>query len=209
MNERNRLSTKQFRDEQAALEAAEREERERPIREAEAKLVATHRKIAALEIERLTGKVKDPDRFVDPSVTSVQMTASQAHDFNMAEVIRYRSEHPEVYWCPELVGMIGAYLDYNALQIITASMIDNVVSRLGNVGLLPERPVEPKPDPIEEQPEPEQPREREKHIGIDLSTGEQREFSDFEVEKMSADEFRKVFRPFKGNPLANAFSRYR
>jgi hypothetical protein len=209
MNERERLNRRQFDEEEAALEASAREERERPIREAEARLIETHRKLAALEVERLTGKVRDPERFVDPSVASVKMTASQAHEFNVAEVFKYRTEHPEVFWCPELVDLIGAYLDHNALQIVTASMIHSIVSRLGDVGLLPERPAEPEPDWAEEQREPVQPIEREKHIGIDLSTGEQREYSDFEVERLSADEFRKVFRPFKGNPLANAFSRYR
>jgi hypothetical protein len=209
MNERERLNRKRFDEDEAALEASEREQRDRPIRDAEARLIEIHRKLAALEIERLTGQVKDPERFVDPSVASVEMTTSQAHDFNMAEVIKYRAEHPEVFWCPELVDLIGAYLDHNALQIVTASMIHSIVSRLDSVGLLPERPAEHEPDPIQVQPESEQPREREKHIGIDLLTGEQREYTDFEVERMSGDEFRKVFRPFKGNPLATAFSRYR
>jgi hypothetical protein len=207
MSERERLSRRRFDEEEAAIEAAEREERERPIREAEAKLVATHRKLAALEVERLTGKIKDPERFVDPSVASVQMTATRAHEFNMIEIVKYRTEHPEVFWSPELVNLIGEYLDRNHLKVVTATMIDNVVSRLGSVGMLPERP---EPEPIEEQePEPEQPKERERHVGIDLSTGEEREFSDFEINRMSADDFRKIFRPFKGNPLAMAFSRYR
>jgi hypothetical protein len=207
MSERERLSRKQFDEEEAALESAECAERERPIREAEAKLIATHRKLAALEVERLTGRVKDPERYVDPSVASVQMTAKAAHEFNTVEITKYRAEHPEVFWSPEIVDLIGAYLDYNGLKVVTASMIDNVVSRLGSVGLIPDRPLEP--EPIEESSEPEQTREREKHVGIDLATGEEREFSDFEINRMSADDFRKVFRPFKGNPLAMAFSRYR
>jgi hypothetical protein len=151
--------------------------------------------------------VKDPERYVDPSVASVQMTAKAAHEFNTVEITKYRAEHPEVFWSPEIVDLIGAYLDYNGLKVVTASMIDNVVSRLGSVGLIPDRPLEP--EPIEESSEPEQTREREKHVGIDLATGEEREFSDFEINRMSADDFRKVFRPFKGNPLAMAFSRYR
>jgi hypothetical protein len=39
MSERERLSRKQFDEEEAALESAECAERERPIREAEAKLI--------------------------------------------------------------------------------------------------------------------------------------------------------------------------
>ena len=70
---------------------------------------------------------------------SVQMSAKDAHEFNMVEVIKYRTEHPEVFWCPEIVDLIGAYLDHNGLKVVTASMIHSVVSRLGNVGLLPER----------------------------------------------------------------------
>ncbi len=192
MLDRDRRSLRAFMDEEAERERLEREERERPIREATDKLRETHRKLAAVERERLTS-IPDPERWLDPAVgPDVRMTDAQADAFNRDQSKAYRDAHPDL-WSPELVDLLAAYFRKEGIRLVTASMLERLVERFAEAGLLPERPAEPEPEAtIEEEPvvivEPE------RHVGIDPLTGEEREYTSREVERMSADEFRRAFK---------------
>jgi hypothetical protein len=195
MRERDRLSLKAEYQRREADELAEREERERPIREAESRIQGTLRELAKVYRARLLGEVRDPDVFVDPAVATVRMTEAQAKDFNNQSVREYRESHPEVYWCEELIELVGHYFDANALRITSAAMVDNVVTRMRDAGLVPERP-EPKPQP-EPTPEPEQslpPPGPQTYVGRDWQTGLDREFTEREVNRMSSLEYQRAFK---------------
>lgn len=199
MLERERLSLREYREQIEAEERAERERREAPIRAAENKFRETSRKLAAVMHERLLGTVRDVDRIpVDPSVTGIRMSLERAKQFNRAEFRRYRDENPEVYWTPELVDNIGQYFAVNGLQIVTAKMIASIVERYREYGLLPDPPQEVEPEQAPE-PEPEQPSGPITCIGVDWQTGTEREFTQREIDRMSADEYRRAF------PVASDF----
>jgi len=193
MTNRERDSLKAFREEEAQRERLEAEEIDRPIREATEQLRATHRKLALVERERLT-TVPDPERWLDPAVgPETRMTAKQAGEFNREQAQLYRESHPDTYWSDELLDLLSAYFNKEQLRLITAQMLERLVERFAAVGLLPERPAEPEPEPIiEEQPVPAI--EPETHVGIDPLTGAEREYSARELERMTADEYRRAFK---------------
>jgi hypothetical protein len=201
MRHRDLLTIREHRAEVEAQERAERERIERPIREAEARLKETHRKLHAVAVERLLGKVKDPDRVpVDAELIGAKMSRTDADKFNVAEFRKFRESHPEVYLNPELLENMGAYWDANGLQIISANMLSALIDRYRHAGLLPDAPA-PDPEPLP-APEPEaaKPAGPVVHIGVDWQTGREREFTRREVDRMSADEFRKFF------PVARTFA---
>lgn len=195
MRERDRLTIRAHRAEIEAAERAEREKREAPIREAEARLKETHRQLHAVMLERLLGRVPDPDRIpVDPNLIGARMSRADADAFNLREFTKFREQHPDVFWNHELLEHMGAYWEANGLQIISATMLAALVERYKDAGLLPDPPEqEPAPEQVPE-PEPVQPAGPVTYTGIDWQTGREREFTQREVDRMSADEFRRAFR---------------
>jgi hypothetical protein len=194
MTERERQSLRAWREEVEREERAEREERERPIREAQDKLAETHRQLASVYRERLTVGT-DPDVYVDPRVgAGVRMTEQQAAAFNAAEWKTFIQSHPEFYASDANVAALGEYFDRNNLRLITASMLEKLAQRFADLGLLEERPIPELPDPEPEPEEPQTPQTPEPHIGIDPETGLEREYSQFEVNRMSSEQYRKAFR---------------
>ncbi|WP_433965986.1 hypothetical protein [Tunturiibacter gelidiferens] len=197
MRDRERRELKKFREEYAAEEERKREVRERPIRELEAKLNATHREIAKMERARLSGEVPDSDRFIDDVVKpGITIPHSELKEFTQRQAALFISANPDVYWCPELVELLGRYFSKNGLNLVTASMIKAVVDRMRDVGMLPEPP---KPEPVREpalapvqvneaEPKPEQ------YEGFDLQTGEPKTLSRYEVDRMSSEDFKRFTR---------------
>lgn len=194
MTERDRLSLKAWREEERQRELREEEARMRPVREAEEKLADSYRALAKMERTYLLGEMADPERFIDDTVATIRLTPEQANTFNAHEIQIYRQVHPEVYWCGELVSLLGTYFDKNGIRIVTASMIEKLVDRMHDVSLLPERP-EPEPDPEHpiEQPEPVAP-QPEVFQGWDVLTGEPKSFSKYQVDRMDSETFRRTFR---------------
>lgn len=202
MTERDRLSLRAHREEVAAVERLEREERERPIREAEAKLHETSRELAKVYRARLLAEVKDPEMPGDPALDGVIMSEADASKFNGSEFRKYKDAHPDFYWDHKLLERIGNYCELNGIGLISASILGKIVDRFREYGLLPTRP---RP---ELQPEPEQRPyvnltiERtsampETYEGWDLDSGQRREYSKREVDRMSADQYRRAFRIYR------------
>jgi hypothetical protein len=198
MRERDRLAIQAHREEIQSLERAERERIEAPIKAAQAEINRTVNELAKVYRQRLLGTVRDPDPIgIDPSVTGIRMPRVEADAFNRREFAKYKSEHPDVFWTQELLENLGAYFAKQGLQIITAGMIESLVDRYRACGLLPDRP-EPEPiaEPITER-ESAKPTQPEVFEGWDLDSGEPRTFTRREVDRMSADEYRRVFRIYK------------
>ena len=204
MRERDRLSIREHRAGVEAAERAERERREAPVKAAEERLKETHRKLRDVLVERLIGRVVDPDRIaVDPSVASVRMTQRQANDYNSSEFRKYRDAHPEVHWTIELADQMSAYYSKNSLGLISANMIAELVARYAEANLLPSPPTpepevipEPEPAPIETKPE--------EFVGRDPETGEQRTYSKRQVYMMDSETYRRTFKTL--NTMAEILS---
>lgn len=222
MRERDRLALREWREEVAAQEAAAKEREERPLREAEAKLQQTHRELRRIERERITGVVEDPDlkkrlngkAFLDPEIfedervrelyPEIANDPNFARDFNSYSIQIYCERNPGVHWSTELVQQLGNYFDRHGLALTSVPMIAAAVDRILAAGLAPTEPPAPAPPPPPapvRYVEPEQPSEPEYVDGWDLETGKQRRFSRFEINKMSADEFVRVFRVRRGEML--------
>lgn len=213
MRERDRLALREWREEYAREEAAEREKQERPIREAEEQLQNTQRELRRIERERITGVVEDPDlkkrlkgkAFLDPDLfedervreyyKEIENDPNFARDFNSYSIQIYRERNPKIYWSDELVQQLGSYFDRHGIALTSVPMIEAAVNRILACGLAPTEPPPPPPalEPVWSV-EPEQPREPEFQTGWDHETGQKRNYSNYEISKMSADEYIRCFR---------------
>lgn len=193
MRERDRLEARQHRQQIEARERAEREAQERPIREAEALLQQTTAELAKLYRARLLGDVRDPDRFIDPATHGMKLTEAAADEYNIAEARKYRAENRNFYLTDALFNSIKAYFGRNEIRLVSAPMLTALIQRYAEARLLPERPApEPEPEPI---PEPTPgPLAPQTFKGIDPETGLERDYTAREVDRMSSDEYRRVFR---------------
>lgn len=153
-------------------------------------------KIARLQRDRLLTGV-DVDFPYDPEAREMRMTAQQADAFNRASAAQFIREHPDYLPSEGNLKIIEGYLQRNGMDaLVSARQLHLVYERLDAYRVLERRP-EPTPAPvvnlsIERPPEP--PKRPEPQIGFDLKTGQEREFSAFEVSRMSADEYKKTFR---------------
>lgn len=219
MRERDRLALREWREECAREEAAEREKQERPIREAEEQLQNTQRELRRIGRERITGVVEDPDLkqrlkgrayldidFIDdervhPYYKEIADDPNYARDFNAASIKVYRERNPHIYWSDELVQHLGAYFDRHGAALTSVPMIQAAVDKILGCGLAPTEPpapVPPPPAPVR-YTEPEQPAEYVE--GWDTETGQQRRYSCYEVDRMSGDEYLRCFRVSRAGML--------
>ena len=197
MRERDRLSSIAHQRELAEIEAAERERIEAPIRAAEKALEQTYRELNEVHKERLVGKVPDPDRYLDPTVgPDVRMSRKDAQDFNLAQWNMFVSQHPEIYVCTELLDLLDAYCEKEKIHIVTFAMIERIVQRFADCGLLPERPApEPEPEPSVNDTEvvQETPKEPELIDGWSLECGEPCKYTQRALDLMSSTDFREAW----------------
>jgi hypothetical protein len=205
-SERERISRRIF-------EAEYRAEQEKPVKEAAEQLARTtgeYRRVLADNLRRW----KDPERYCSERLDGVTLDVDTARAFNEKECDLFIAECPEFYPCEKNQDAMLAYLELNGLSVVDSKMFRKCFERLSEAGLLSERPVEAEPvrqnaqrvEPVEEDfasiprlsPYTRYPMAHYepsvgKMNGRDLQTGEYREFSEKEIEDMSADTFKKVF----------------
>jgi hypothetical protein len=193
------------RRQQAEKEEAKCRETEaaesRKLAEAEAEFTQTQREIGKAVRERIQ-KGLDEDAYIDPATLGINMTPVEAEAFNKREAALFVKQNPSFPVTDRNLKALGDYFDRNSIRIVSAKIIAAAVTRLGSYGLLdqPEVKTTPKAQPrpyvnlsvapLEDDDEP-QPR---RHIGIDLTTGLDREYTDLETETMPSEVFSKVFR---------------
>jgi hypothetical protein len=198
VRDRDRRSIREFMDEEARLYAAEEEAKERPIREAEKQLKETHRKLYALQKEQVqTGA--DDEIFVDPLTIGYTIPQADADKYNAEQCRLFIQTHPDFYNSQRNIATVIDYFVRNKINIISASTLERAVERLKAFHLFEERPA-PEPEPEEEQqPMVVEPPKAETFIGIDPTTGRDREYTSREVEAMSSDEYRRAFKVTKAS----------
>jgi hypothetical protein len=205
MLERDRIEIRKWKAQIAAEEAAQREAEERPVREAVERLNELHRKIYSTVRERIL-TMSDEDEngnsecWIDPSVQGLQLEYNLAMKCNAAEYESFLANNPWFWHDPEQfnMGQLFAYFarQRGTIEIFSAEMYLRAARRLAQYGILKERPPEPpKPEPVEvnfdidRSAEPPAP-----IIGWDEQTGLEREFTQREVDRLSADQYRRIFR---------------
>ena len=193
MLQRDRISLKKFKEEF-------KEEQERPIRELEAQMQEVHRKIAVVQRDTLLNDgVLDQDLFVSPEVYGASMPNEDAYNFNLNELDRFTQAHPEIAGTKRNIEMFGSYFQKHGLNIITFEMLEKLYQRFLDAGIEFDR----------REPEPEQIAEREPtfvnlaiapapgpktYTGRDLETGQDREYTEWEIDRMSSEQYRRAFK---------------
>jgi hypothetical protein len=194
-------------EEERRLYEAEQEARERPIREATEQLTATHRKLHAMEKAQISSRA-DEQVYVDPvTIAMGTIPQAQADAYNAQQASLFRQNNPDFYPSEKNVQAIVDYLKRNRIEIVSALILEKAYERLSQFGLLEERPAPVEVvEPVEETQPVVVERQPERFIGIDLSTGTEREYTAYEVDRMSSDEYRRVFRVTKASlelPIRN------
>jgi hypothetical protein len=201
MRERDRLSLRQFREEYAAEEAAKQAESDRPLREAEAQYQETSKAIANARRERL---VRGLDLDLEEYVPDEKLTELEALVQGERETEFFLIFNQWFYPCPENSRLLMDYVARNGRsRSITRELLETVATKMRDYGLLKERPAEPTPATAQtdmhfhsETIEPsiaERPKS-ETFLGWDVATGQQKEYSTLEVNRMSGDQYMRAFR---------------
>lgn len=191
------VTAQQVRDEIAAEEQRRREAAERPVKEAEAQLTATHRKLHSLEKSEILAGRKDPGWKLPSSADGLSMSLDEAKEFNRKSVELFYSQHPEYYPTPKNFQVIRDYLVAQEVGISTADCWAKAFERLTAFGLLEERPL-PAPESVPtetlEEVEPAQEPVDGLTAGWDVKTGQERSYTATEIHQMSADEYKRAFK---------------
>jgi hypothetical protein len=203
MLERDRIALRQAKAEIAAQEAAEREAEERPIREATAQLNETHRELFKVMQERLL-QMEDVDGngvsqvYVEQGYIGLAMDWGLAMALNADNYKEFLRDNSSWYWhdpAQNNMRQLFGYLERNSVFISSPEMLKRAALRLDYYHLLELRPPEPPAPPrpyvnltVEETPAPPT------YTGWDEATGDERQFTQRQVDLMSADQYRRLFR---------------
>jgi hypothetical protein len=202
MRQRDLESIQRFRREEQEREQREREERERPVREAQEQFNQNLRQLHSVQRERILTQ-KDDEFRLDPETTR-PIPVAQYPAWQREQSALFKMQNPDYYTCPENEAVLVDYINRNltgdrahpGIKLVSAKQLTGAYRRLSEFGLLKERPspepvAEPTPEPVTVYAQPAEPTGQE---GWDLKTGEKQFFTDYQIARMSADEFRKVFR---------------
>lgn len=209
-SERERLE----RRERLEAEEAERRAEEAPRLEAERRAAEEREAAESSQRERDEKKRNywtewvqsdpDPKLYVTPELRTVSMSKSKADDNNSAEVQKFIEANPAYseYKSSENADKLLAYFVKNGVNIFDAAMLRAAFVRLRDLGILEKRPApQPQPQPVERPNrvnlsvrEPFKPSTGPKvYKGRDYVTGLERDFTQREVDRMSALEYERAF----------------
>ena len=193
MRERDRRDRKAFMDDNAAEERRKEEARLAPVRAAEAELTTTHRQLLKIEREAALHGKEDPlfarGLLSEPMKTIRLNTLEEANEHNLRTAREFMERTPSFYQSQYNAELITDFAVRNDLLVLDAETYSNIYRHLLALDLL-EHESSPQPEPLIEQPEPVQQMETE---GVDDS-GRVKLYSKAEIDRMSADEYRRFMR---------------
>jgi hypothetical protein len=180
-----------------AEEQRQREEAERPIRELESQANQLHQQLAQVQRERIMTQ-RDPEAFVSPALIGARMSLEEAAEFNRKAAAQFVRECQWYYRCPENLTTVTEYLQRNGIELADAEMFKRAAERLRAYGLLKERPVPereaPAPAPRVSKPKPAPAPSDDRIDGYDLETGQPRKYTSYELDRLSAHDYRRALR---------------
>lgn len=199
MRDRDRVALRERRE----AEDAERRESERPAREAaeQAERQRTQREQAQRDYWA-DAILNGPDvKFhLDPILESARalsatmpMKDAEALTLKSAQEFAASAEYAE-HRTPENADAMLGYLQRNGCTAASTEVFAAAFRRLKGLGLLRAKPVPTKPIIVDARTSQSQsPSGPKTYTGRDYATGRQREFTEREVDRMSADEYRRTF----------------
>jgi len=144
----------------------------------------------------------DPKLFVTDAMRTAKMTKAEAEQFTAKAAEQFASS-PEYapFRTPENAGAILGYLQRNGIRIADVETIRGAFVRLRDLGLLKAKPARA-PQPVQQPqrvnlsvaPEPKAPPQPQPIVyhGWDLETGEPRDYSEREIERMSSQQMARA-----------------
>jgi hypothetical protein len=189
------ITARKIREQEDAEARRREEEAKRPIREAEATLIETHRKLHNLEKDETLAGRPDPGWVLPQSAADLSMSLEQAQEHNGKTARQFVAETPEFYPSNKNYLALREYLVTHRIGIVTVDCWKRAFERLTAFGALEERPTAPEPLPVEQpEPIPESEPTEELTDGFDIATGEPRRYTQREIHHMSADEYKRAFK---------------
>lgn len=199
--ERQRLERKARREELEVQEAAEREERERPIREAHTKLMESHRKLAAAQRAMLLHKTaQDPELYISEETSGLRLTPEGANEWNAYHLRLFCESHPDFHICDHNIQIFGNYWQRHGVHLVSDDMVARLYRRMVEAGIQFEQ--RPQPAPYDQRPsvnlkisEASTSRKNEAPVyqGWD-EDGNPREYTEREVSRWSSEEMKRRLR---------------
>jgi hypothetical protein len=191
MRERDRQDRNAFMREYAAEEQAKEEARLAPIKAADAELSKTAGKLRAAERDAALNGRDDLalSLLSEPMKTIKLHTEDEVAAQNEHAAHAFMRETPDYYRSDANANAITGYCTSHGIIIADAATYANVYRRLDSLGLMEHAPAH-QPEPvIEQQPAPVQ----TEFEGVDDS-GRLKLYSKAEVDRLSADEYKRYFR---------------
>jgi hypothetical protein len=195
MRERDRQDYNVFIRQHAAEEQAKEEARLAPIKAADAELSKTAGKLRAAERDAAlngTGDFETALSLLSDAMKAITperpIGVEQAAAFNEREAVCFSENTPEYYACPDNADLMSSFCSRHGIGVADAETWGNVFRHLDGLGLMKHRPAL-QSEAIEQQPAPVQ----TEFEGVDDS-GRVKLYSKAEVDRMSADEYKRYFR---------------
>ena len=137
---------------------------------------------------------RDPDLSETDKRLGVGLSDTEIMNHNMQATEMFKAANPWFHACPENAALIMNYLKRNEFalpnSLITSELLERTAWRMRRMGLLKERPEESVPQ-VERTTGNQTP---ETFRGWDSQTGQERDFTVYEVDRMSSDQFARTFR---------------
>jgi hypothetical protein len=147
--------------------------------------------------------------FCSEGFQNCEISSSDARLFNGFQAKEFVERHPEFIVTTRNLSYLGDYFDRNGVGVTTTEMIENLYQRMVDAGVpFDQRPPELEAPEIEApsgypqpsvSPQIARASAPETLQGFDLNSGSPRTFTSREIDRMSGDEYRRVFRIFKAN----------
>ena len=205
----SRFRSERDRLQYEAWKRQDEEEQQRPIKQAGARLSRTVGELIRVQRSNLLD-IRDPDFFASPGLENITMEMEAAQRFNREEAAGFVRENPDYFPSQKNFELLASYMERNGCTIIDRAMWKAAVQRFKAVGLLDERtepetvvePVQVEPDvnslprlPLSHQTQAAWRRDTDgSQEGFDLNSGEKRMYTSFQIDRMTADEYRRAFR---------------
>jgi hypothetical protein len=226
MLERDRIALREAKAAIAAEEKAEQEERDRPLKDAIAENQNLTRQLHATIRERIQTLPDEneatgtSDFWVEPELEGVELPYDYAMKVN-ADIVRLFLRSNFWFYGREITETnnaqpqdeletqnLKALFDYfgrqkGKVEIFSVGLIQRAADRLREYGILKERPpAQPTPKPAYVNLEIDHSQDRPAPVvqeGFDLETGEKRSYSEFEVNRMDSETYKRCFRLYKAS----------
>jgi hypothetical protein len=177
----------------AAEEKAKEDARLAPIREAETALTRTAGKLLEAERETvLNGKDDQALSLLSEPMRTIKLgSLEEVSEHNTRAANEFMRQHPDYYQSPTNAETITEYATRNGIVIFDAFTLAGIARRLQDLGLLEEPPAV-QPEPVIEQEPKRTPIQPQMIVGRDIVTGAPKEWHPSELDRLSADDYRKA-----------------